>query len=443
MAAFHANSSPISHLAIELLTEVWGALPRHTLSRILGVCKAWHDTATRVPSLWNTLDFGPHCTLGDLDVAQQWIERAHTRPLVVTINLTGDSVLTSLLPIFNLLAPPICGRIQHFSVSAPESAARDAYQYLTENTFGQLQSLSVLLATDLGRFAVYVPEAGSIISTDSVFPRLTKVHFANMPFIFSAPFYLTELVLGAYSSDDVLIESILALILPHFQSLSRLGLHQQMLNLPSPSSLIPHPTMSLPLLTHLSMRGVHMDSLTRFIRLLDAPLLTELTLSLNRWDLRADDSSQELTDLLRDTSFTDRLTALNLQCLDPFATDNSFFRYFKNIQTLRLNFRYQGLATSFWDTLANPEQDGPTFLPNLQNLSLAGVPPGHAQELVYLRERVQQPRLKRLELVFFRAQDVLDAQSPAWSTWLSSHVDSLVVPPFVERSAQLQSFRLF
>ncbi|KAJ7649097.1 hypothetical protein DFH06DRAFT_1332118 [Mycena polygramma] len=443
MAAFSANSSPISHLAIELLTEVWGAVPRQALSQILGVSKTWHDTATHIPSLWNTLDFGPHCTLDDLDVAQQWITRAQNRPLVVTVNVTRNSVLASLVPIFDLLAPPVCDQIQHFSVSAPESAVLDTYQYFTENTFGQLQSLSVLIATDLGHFAVNRPEAGSIIPTDSAFPHLTKVHFANMPFIFSAPFHLTELVLGAYSSDDVLIESILAVILPHFRSLSRLGLHQQMLNLPSPSSLIPHPAMSLPLLTHLSMRGVHMDSLARFIRLLDAPLLTELTLSVNRWDLRPEDSSEELTELLRDTSFTHRLTALNLQSLDPFANDNSFFRYFENIQTLRLNFRYEGLSPSFWDTLANPEHDGPTFLPNLQNLSLAGVPAGHAQELVYLRERVQQPRLKLLELVFFRAEDVLDARSPAWSTWLSSHVNTLVVPPFVERSAQLQSFHLF
>ncbi|KAJ7601664.1 hypothetical protein DFH06DRAFT_1153683 [Mycena polygramma] len=195
--------------------------------------------------------------------------------------------------------------------------------------------------------------------------------------------------------------------------------------------------MSLLLLTHLSMPGVHMDSLAHFIQLLDAPLLTELTLSVHRWDLRLEDSSEELTELLQDTSFTHRLTVLNLQSLAPFADDNSFFRYFENIQTLRLNFRYKGLDPSFWDTLANLEHGGLTFLPNLQNLSLAAVPAGHAQELVYLCEHVQQPRLKLLELVFFRAEDVLNARSPAWSTWLSSHIDTLVVPPHVQKFTRI------
>jgi hypothetical protein len=184
-----------------------------------------------------------------------------------------------------------------------------------------------------------------------------------------------------------------------------------------------------------------MEFAARFLRCLDAPLLDALTI-----DLRIGrGSSDELKHLLHDPSFTSHLRTLNLHSLHHSLTgDFTFFEHLYMLESVRLNFHgASGLTLEFWDSLANSQHGTPAFLPNLRRLSLAGVHPGHAQELIWLRQTALQPRLQSLELGFFNETNYAQAQSPAWRSWLSNNVDILVFPPPILPHRELKPFALF
>jgi hypothetical protein len=87
------------------------------------------------------------------------------------------------------------------------------------------------------------------------------------------------------------------------------------------------------------------------------------------------------------------------------------------LENVRLNFHgASGLTLEFWDSLANSRHGTPAFLPNLRRLLLAGVHPGHAQELIWLRQTALQPRLQSLELGLFQRDELCAGPTPQATT---------------------------
>ncbi|KAJ7476403.1 hypothetical protein B0H11DRAFT_2235160 [Mycena galericulata] len=426
--------SPFSQLAPELLTEIWSLVPRASLVQILQVSKTWKEQACEITSLWAHLDFGPRYIPEDLSIAERWIERAKTRKLSITVIMTSECAWDHLLPLFQSLSK-ISSQLCQLSIEAPDYASPHILSFLLANSFHSLKSLSTLLKcqwrlTPNGR----LPSETGDGFTELCLPELAALYCANIPFIFPAtiPNQLTEIVFGPYVSEDMLSLTQLGPALESAPLLSRLGFYGLLPAIPPASTLNPPCPIDLPSLTHLSLRRVHPDSFSRFIRLIAAPFLTALTLELRSADIEG--STEELDDLLLDADFVGRLTTFNIQAMWPLTS--TFFCQFSNVETLRLNF-HNSLDTGFWDILAGQ----PAFLPSLRNLTLADVNPGHVQELVHLRILAKQRRLECLELLFFRAQDVQRARSPAWSYWLESSVDQLTIPANV--SDLLDSFGLF
>ncbi|KAJ7474223.1 hypothetical protein FB451DRAFT_1466875 [Mycena latifolia] len=442
--------SPISTLAVELLTEIWGKLPRASLAQILQVSKGWRNMAEGIPCLWVNLDFGPRYTEADLATAQRWSKRAKPLKLVVTITMDATCPPGHLFPIFHAIQP-LSARIRHLSLHAPDHTAPAVHNLLASHLFHGLEYLSILLQCE-SIFIQYgrLPSHESAAFNRLSLPNLITLHCANFPFIFpvSSPANLTELVMGPYVSDSMVAWKQLAPILESAPSLSRLGFRGIMPSLPPPTALLPSDPIHLPALTSLSFRRVHPDSLARFVRILVAPLLTGLTLELRAIDLRSNMPTTELTALLHDPEFVQQLQTLNIQALWPLTSHGAFFRHFSQLETLRLNIgdslSGDGLSANFWDNLADPDTDGPASMPRLRHLTLANMQPGHVQELILLRQRASQPSLHVLELLFFRAEEASLARSRTWSGWLSSAVGHLKIPPhIVDASESACTFGLF
>ncbi|KAJ7161794.1 hypothetical protein C8R43DRAFT_1123514 [Mycena crocata] len=182
--ALPSPNSPISHLAVELLTQIWGNVPRASLAQILQVSQGWYTDAIAITYLWNYLVFGPQYSLNDLAVAQQWIARAQGLKLTVGITMTPECPQDHLIPIFHMLSS--CSqKLRALFITAPDDTAGNVVHFLSENSFDWVQILSVMLESELN----YSPYGRLPMgTTDTIhhlpFPRLAKLHCTNIPLIF-------------------------------------------------------------------------------------------------------------------------------------------------------------------------------------------------------------------------------------------------------------------
>lgn len=438
--------SPISRLAPEILTKIWGQVPRASLARIVQVSKTWGATAMGITYLWDHLEFTPGYTPHDHHIAMAWLARAKTLPLTIRIMVTNECPSSYLVDIFQVLAK-FCGQIRGLSITAPEHATNNILTFLRTDNFCNLQRLSLFMESSWGfvQFGEHPTNEDSEFQRLSL-PQLTTLYCTNPPFIFptAIPNNITEIVLGPNSAPDMIPWQTMAPALQSTPHLAKLGFHGLMPSLPPPSSLIRPSPISLLALTCLSLRRVHPDSFARFFRVLVAPLLTDLTLEIRANDQVVGSHPEELASLLYDPEFAQRFTTLHIQNLLPLRGDTSFFHQFSNLETLSVNFQHRyGVPPWFWNDLADPKRGGPTFLPRLRHLSLADMAPGNAQELVLLRQQASQPQLECLELLFFKAADVFTARTPTWSYWLASNVRRLIIPASIDISRGHSAFSLF
>src|SRR6202000_2225861 len=103
-----------------------------------------------------------------------------------------------------------------------------------------------------------------------------------------------------------------------------------------------------------------------------------------------------------------------------------FFHAFPNLHTLGLDFTPPYLPNEYWAALLDPATEGPKSLPALRHLTLVGVEPVYAQELIYLRNSADQERLELLELILPDAEAV-NARTTKWTAWLRQNVRCLSV----------------
>ncbi|KAJ7024089.1 hypothetical protein C8F04DRAFT_1270644 [Mycena alexandri] len=369
----------ITDLAAELRAEILAHLPRAALSRILCLSKQWHEFAISTPGLWTRLDFRPGYTPSDLVRAQLWVQRASTRTIAVTVIVGPDpsqpSTFPGILPILSTLSQ-FPGRIHHLAIEAQDHHSLEIFNFLSNNPLTEMRTLVVLLSDGISdMFHGGLPMNTGGLHVLNTLPNITTLHMANIPFFTGPASHMVELVLGPYIARDVLSLADMGSFLQQMPFLERLGFYGEHLHdCPLPSALLQPPTVfTHPTLTHLSFRRVNTAMLARFLWLF-SPVIAELTLELFDHDLYPEETTEELSSLFHDTSFTSHIRTLDVYALSALFEGNTFFSRFPNLQRLGLNF-FQGCRHWLWDALVDPKCGGPTFMPALQHISLVDVSP--------------------------------------------------------------------
>ncbi|KAJ7842846.1 hypothetical protein B0H14DRAFT_2779983 [Mycena olivaceomarginata] len=91
----NANFDPVARLPLEISSDIFlqtlvpfpehGAQP-HIPMTLLSICNTWTDIALATPALWATVDIVFPCAPGFKKVLPIWFERAHNRPLSISLS---------------------------------------------------------------------------------------------------------------------------------------------------------------------------------------------------------------------------------------------------------------------------------------------------------------------------------------------------------------------
>ncbi|KAJ6510694.1 hypothetical protein C8R45DRAFT_964890 [Mycena sanguinolenta] len=84
---------PVTRLPLEISSEIFlqSLDAPHVPIVLLNICHAWTDIALATPALWTAIRIRFPCSDGLAEVLPIWFQRAHNRPLSITISLRGHS----------------------------------------------------------------------------------------------------------------------------------------------------------------------------------------------------------------------------------------------------------------------------------------------------------------------------------------------------------------
>ncbi|KAF7368247.1 hypothetical protein MVEN_00144800 [Mycena venus] len=145
----------------------------------------------------------------------------------------------------------------------------------------------------------------------------------------------------------------------------RLGFYRQIAGL-SAGDLMVDISIKLPSLTALSFRHIPPIYLDLLMSIFDIPKFSDLTLALDaRYVGGEDGDGSQLISHLHNPAIASRVRTLTIQSL-AYPCDPTFFTFFRELETLSLDFSPGALSHNYWVALTNPRTGGPSALPGLR-----------------------------------------------------------------------------